>query len=202
LHCTHIHIYTLCPRPRCFPRHQINPGTHFLVNSCLFQALLCKPEEFPWFWSAALGGREPLSILESYLSTSFPVRIHRGLLHPIVCLKTHSSQVPVPHSCNHSSSGGRDQEDHSLKPSEANRSQDPIRKKLSQKRAGGVAQGEGPEFKPQYCNNNNNNNKEKKAYSVCSSNLFLHSAVLFLQTLSFVPCGFFLPPLSVSPFLS
>jgi hypothetical protein len=28
--------------------------------------------------------------------------------------------------------------------------QDPISKNLSQKRAGGVAQGEGPEFKPQY----------------------------------------------------
>jgi hypothetical protein len=26
--------------------------------------------------------------------------------------------------------------------------------------AGGVAQGAGPKFKPQYCNNNNNNNKK------------------------------------------
>jgi hypothetical protein len=33
-------------------------------------------------------------------------------------------------------------------------------KNPSQKRAGGVAQGVGPEFKAQYCKNNNNNNKK------------------------------------------
>jgi hypothetical protein len=40
---------------------------------------------------------------------------------------------------------GRDQEDHSLKPAQENSSQDPISKNSSQKRAGGVAQGVGPE---------------------------------------------------------
>jgi hypothetical protein len=35
--------------------------------------------------------------------------------------------------------------------SQANSSQDPISKNPSQKRAGGVAQDEDPEFKPQYC---------------------------------------------------
>jgi hypothetical protein len=34
---------------------------------------------------------------------------------------------------------------------EANSSRDSTGKKLSQKRAGGLAQGAGPEFKPQYC---------------------------------------------------
>jgi hypothetical protein len=34
---------------------------------------------------------------------------------------------------------------------QANSSQDPISKKPSQKRADGVAQGVGPEFKPHYC---------------------------------------------------
>jgi hypothetical protein len=58
----------------------------------------------------------------------------------------------VAHTCNHSYLGGRDHEDHSSKPAQANSSQDPIWKKIpSQERAGGVAQGVGPEFKPQYC---------------------------------------------------
>jgi hypothetical protein len=50
--------------------------------------------------------------------------------------------------------GGRGQEDHSSKPAQANSSQDSILKKLfTQKKggAGGVTEGEGPEFKTQYC---------------------------------------------------
>jgi hypothetical protein len=54
------------------------------------------------------------------------------------------------HICNPSYSGDRDQKDHSLRPAWANSSRDPILKKTSQKRAGGVAQGVGSEFKPQY----------------------------------------------------
>jgi hypothetical protein len=39
-----------------------------------------------------------------------------------------------------------------LKPGWANSLRDPISKKtITKKRAGGVAQGVGPEFKPQYC---------------------------------------------------
>jgi hypothetical protein len=49
--------------------------------------------------------------------------------------------VLVAHTCNSSYSGGRDQESNSLKPARAN---------SPQKRAR-VAQGEGPEFKPQHC---------------------------------------------------
>jgi hypothetical protein len=61
------------------------------------------------------------------------------------------SQVPVVHACNCSYSGGRDQEHCGSKPARANSSQDPIVKRNpSRKRAGGVAQGEGPEFEPQY----------------------------------------------------
>jgi hypothetical protein len=41
----------------------------------------------------------------------------------------------VAHTCNPSYSGGRDQEDHNLKPAQTNTSQDPILKKTSQKRA-------------------------------------------------------------------
>jgi hypothetical protein len=58
--------------------------------------------------------------------------------------------VPVAHACNPSYLGGRDQEDHGSKPAQANSLQDPTSKKNpSQKWAGGVTRGVGPEFKPQ-----------------------------------------------------
>jgi hypothetical protein len=44
-----------------------------------------------------------------------------------------------------------------LKPAWANSSKDPISKKIITKRAGGMAQGVGPEFKPQYL-------KKKKSF--------------------------------------
>jgi hypothetical protein len=56
----------------------------------------------------------------------------------------------VAHTCNPSYSGGRDQEDRGSKPAGANSLQDPISKISITKRAGRVAQGESPEFKPQY----------------------------------------------------
>jgi hypothetical protein len=62
----------------------------------------------------------------------------------------------VAHVCN-PSSGGSDQEDQSSKPAQANSSQVPILKiPLQKKMVGGVgrvAQGIGPEFKPQFCKN-------------------------------------------------
>jgi hypothetical protein len=61
----------------------------------------------------------------------------------------------VAHACQPSYSGGRDQENHALKPAQKNSSQDPTLKSTSQKSAGGVAQGIGPEFKPQYCKKKN-----------------------------------------------
>jgi hypothetical protein len=60
----------------------------------------------------------------------------------------------MAYTCNPCYSRGRDQEDHSLKPAWPNSSQDPISKtpikKKKKEGAGGVAQGVGPEFKPQY----------------------------------------------------
>jgi hypothetical protein len=56
----------------------------------------------------------------------------------------------VAHTCNPGYSGSRDQEHHGSKPAQANSSQDPISKISTTKRAGRVAQGEDPEFKPQY----------------------------------------------------
>jgi hypothetical protein len=60
-------------------------------------------------------------------------------------------QVPVAHNGNPSYSGDRNQEDHGSKPVCADSSREPSSKNPSQKkknRAGGVAQGEGTEFKP------------------------------------------------------
>jgi hypothetical protein len=59
-------------------------------------------------------------------------------------------QAPVVLAYNLSYSGGRDQEDYSSKPAWVNSSQDPISKKPITKRAGGVAQGVGPEFKREH----------------------------------------------------
>jgi hypothetical protein len=59
--------------------------------------------------------------------------------------------MSVAHAYNPSYSGGRDQEDSSSKPAQTNCWRDPILKKiLHKKRAGGVVQSVGPEFKPQY----------------------------------------------------
>jgi hypothetical protein len=59
--------------------------------------------------------------------------------------------MPVAHTCNHSYLGARGREDHGLKPARANSCAKPcLEKNPSQKRAGRVAQGVGPEFKPQY----------------------------------------------------
>jgi hypothetical protein len=63
----------------------------------------------------------------------------------------------MPHVYNPSYTAGRDQEDCGLKPARANSSVRPYLKKPFTKRAGGVAQGIGPEFKPQY-------RKKKKLY--------------------------------------
>jgi hypothetical protein len=56
----------------------------------------------------------------------------------------------VAHVCNPSYSGGRDQEDLGLKPAQQIIQETLSQKNPSQKRAGRVAQGVGPEFKPQY----------------------------------------------------
>jgi hypothetical protein len=48
-------------------------------------------------------------------------------------LNLNTSQVPVAHACNLSYSGGKDQEDHSLKPAQVNSMRDPILKKTQYK---------------------------------------------------------------------
>jgi hypothetical protein len=65
-------------------------------------------------------------------------------------LKRKEGWVLVAHACNPSYLGDRDQEDGSLKPARGNSSRAPMWKIPNTKRAGGVAPGVGPEFKPQY----------------------------------------------------
>jgi hypothetical protein len=72
----------------------------------------------------------------------------------------------VAHTCNPSYSGGRDQEDHSSRAARANSStRSYLKKTLQQKRAGGVAQDVGPEFKPQY-----HKNKTKQNHKIVKEN--------------------------------
>jgi hypothetical protein len=59
--------------------------------------------------------------------------------------------VPVAYTCNPNYLGGRDQEDRGWKPAWAKSLWDPISKILNTKRADGVAQGVGPDFKSQQC---------------------------------------------------
>jgi hypothetical protein len=69
----------------------------------------------------------------------------------------------VVHTCNTSKSGGRDQEAYGSKPTLANSSRAPISKKTLHKiRAGGVAQGVGPEFKPQHRKKQTNKKHNQK----------------------------------------
>jgi hypothetical protein len=67
-------------------------------------------------------------------------------------------------------SGGRDQEVCSLKPAWANSSQHTTLKIPITKRAGRVAEGEGPEFKPQY----HKKKKKKRKKSYLFFNMYRH----------------------------
>jgi hypothetical protein len=75
-------------------------------------------------------------------------------------------QVLVTYTCNPSYSGGRDQEDCGLKPAWGIVLKTLFLKNPSHKRTGGVAQGVGSEFKPQYCGGGKKR-KKTESYSVC-----------------------------------
>jgi hypothetical protein len=78
----------------------------------------------------------------------------------VLSLKTRRSLVPVVHTCN-PSSRGRDQEDCNSKPAQFRFMRPCLEKYHHKKRAGGVAQGVGPEFKPQYHQKKKKKGKEK-----------------------------------------
>jgi hypothetical protein len=63
----------------------------------------------------------------------------------LLYLRRTGSWVPVAHACNLSTQEAEG--DFSSRPDQANSSQEPISKKPITKKAGGVAQGIGPEFK-------------------------------------------------------
>jgi hypothetical protein len=72
----------------------------------------------------------------------------------------------VAHAYNPGYSGGRDQEDRCSKPVQANSLWDPILRIPNTKRAGGVAQGVGPGFKPLYCKKKKKERKKRKKSKV------------------------------------
>jgi hypothetical protein len=85
------------------------------------------------------------------------IQLRKGTFTKMLCdliyMKYKTGKInwaSVSHAYNPSYTVGRDEEDYSSNPAWANSSQAPISKKSSQKRAGGVAQGVGPEFKSQY----------------------------------------------------
>jgi hypothetical protein len=67
------------------------------------------------------------------------------------------SWAPVTHTCNPSHSGGSDQENQDSKSAWEKFARPFLEKIHHKKRAGGVAQGVGPEFKPQYHKKKKNN---------------------------------------------
>jgi hypothetical protein len=75
------------------------------------------------------------------------------------------SWAPVTHTCNPSHSGGSDQENQDSKSAWEKFARPFLEKIHHKKRAGGVAQGVGPEFKPQY------HKKKKKQPTSTHSNI-------------------------------
>jgi hypothetical protein len=82
-------------------------------------------------------------------------------------LKVHLCWPPVAHFCNPSYSGGRDQEDRGSKPALANSSRPCLEKTLHKKRAGRMAEGEGPEFKPKYYKKKKKRRRKERKY-ICA----------------------------------
>jgi hypothetical protein len=71
----------------------------------------------------------------------------------LISEKANTSQMPVAHTCNPSNSGGRDWEIHSLRPTQAYSSQDPIskiHKKKGWRHGSSRVPAWDPEFKLQY----------------------------------------------------
>jgi hypothetical protein len=115
------------------------------------------------------------------------------------CSKARKSLVLVAHTCNPSYSGGRDQEDYSSKPAQANNSWEciskiPMRKMGWQNGSSGRApawQAWGPLFKPHYhLKKKKKKRKEKKwgkqMYLSTTLSHLCHKSAFFSFTLAFV----------------
>jgi hypothetical protein len=84
------------------------------------------------------------------------------------------SWAPVVHTCNSSYSGGKDQENCSVKPAQENSLREPISKQPFPKRVDGVAQGVGSEFKPQ---NHTHTHTHTHTHKVLNSDPFATSVM-------------------------
>jgi hypothetical protein len=76
----------------------------------------------------------------------------------------------VVHSCNPSYSGGKSREDYGSKSAWEKSSQDPISKEHITKKGWEVAQGVGPEFKPQNCKKKESKKSSNHLYNPCKVN--------------------------------
>jgi hypothetical protein len=88
----------------------------------------------------------------------------------------------MANTCNPSNSGGRDQEDHASKPTWGQNSRDP-----SQRRAGGGAQGAGPELKPQYRGWGGGRRRKRRTGAVAQAGECLPSKCKALSSNSVTP---------------
>jgi hypothetical protein len=82
--------------------------------------------------------------------------------------KKKKSQAPVVHAYNTSYSTGRDQEDQGSKP-RFKFKRTYLEKNLHKNRAGGMAEGEGPEFKPMY-----HKKRKKKLVEEVAQTMYTH----------------------------
>jgi hypothetical protein len=109
----------------------------------------------------------------------------------------HSSQALVAHTCNRSYSRGRNQEDCSSKPAQANSSQDPISKIPTQKRAKGAAEEVErlsskckPRVKTPVLPKRNNNSNNKITIAKCTGGTYgssIRAPALQVQNSEFKP---------------
>jgi hypothetical protein len=88
----------------------------------------------------------------------------------------------MTHACNPSYSGGRDLEDQGSNPAWANSLWYSTGINPSQKRTGGVAQGEGPEFKPQYYKKKKSPNESPKKQRQTNKQKSLSSTIRYDHT--------------------
>jgi hypothetical protein len=128
----------------CAPVH--TPGITVKGQSCHRQ---CWGRGGRWH---SCHGKE-LNVERPHDPGSPPYEMPQGHQEHMPAKNLYIGWVPVAHACNPSYSGDRDQEDRGSKPAGQTVLKTLCLKNPSQKRAGGVAQGVAPEFKPQYRKN-------------------------------------------------
>jgi hypothetical protein len=105
--------------------------------------------------------QETMRDMQIQCGTGVRIQTHPSRLSHHIFNKKEKGQAPVAHDCDPSHSRGGDQ-DCCSKPAPANSSRDPISKNPSRKRATGVIQGVGSEFKTQCHKKKKERKKERK----------------------------------------